>query len=357
MTEDLSVVAATLAAASKGILAADETPATLTRRFEALGIASTPASRCAYREMLFATPGLAEFISGAILQDETVRQGRSDGAPIMQGLAARGILPGVKVDSGAKPLAGFPGETVTEGLDGLRERLAEYRSLGAVFAKWRAVIRLGDAQPSGACIAANAHALARYAALCQEQGIVPIVEPEVLMDGAHALERCEAVTGSVLAAVFTALDEQGVRPEGMLLKPNMVVAGHDHPQQPDARQVAVATLRCLRRHVPAAVPGVVFLSGGQAAQTATRHLDAINRLDGPKPWTLTFSFGRALQDPALEAWGGRSENVSDAQRALLRRARCNAAASLGAYRDDMEAADFTARPAPGRREQGRPTHH
>jgi fructose-bisphosphate aldolase class I len=356
MTQNPREIATALVAFGKGILAADETPGTLTRRFEALGLASTFESRRAYREMLFTAPQAADFISGVILQDETIRQTGSEGAPLAQGLAHRGILPGIKVDSGAKPLASRPGETVTEGLDGLRERLAEYRSLGAVFAKWRAVLHITNELPSAACIAANAHALARYAALCQEQGMAPIVEPEVLMTGAHTIERCEAVTGEILAAVFAALDEQGVELEGMLLKPNMVIAGEDCPRQASVRQVATATLRRLRRSVPAAVPGVVFLSGGQDAQSATEHLNAIVGLPGPKPWAISFSYGRALQDPAMAAWAGREENLEAGRQALMHRARCNSFACLGTYQADMEDPSFT----PGARyvaPQERPIHH
>jgi fructose-bisphosphate aldolase class I len=354
--QDLHAIASTLVAGGKGILAADETPGTLTRRFEALGIASTPDSRRTYREMLFTAPQVAEFIAGVILQDETIRQTGSDGAPLVQGLADQGILAGIKVDKGAKPLAGHAGETVTEGLDGLRDRLVEYASLGAAFAKWRAVIRVTDDQPSGACVATNAHALARYAALCQEQGLVPIVEPEVLMTGDHTIERCEAVTGQVLAAVFIALDEQGVGLEGMLLKPNMVIAGKDCVRQAPVHEVAAATLRRLRRSVPAAVPGVVFLSGGQDAQSATEHLNAINGLSGPKPWAVSFSYGRALQDPAMAAWRGRGEYLDAGRRALVHRARCNSFACLGTYQDEMEDPDV----APGARtlvQEPRPTHH
>jgi fructose-bisphosphate aldolase class I len=338
MTRELETVARALVAKGKGILAADETPGTLTRRFTALGIVSTEDSRRAYREMLFSAPEIAASISGVILQDETIHQKSSSGAPLPQLLADRGILPGIKVDTGAKPLAGCPDETVTEGLDGLRDRLAAYRQLGARFAKWRAVIHVSDALPHLACIAANAEALARYARLCQEQDIVPIVEPEVLMDGAHTLARSEEVTGQVLHAVFAQLFEQGVVLEAMLLKPNMVIAGKDCPEPSSVSDVARATLRCLSRHVPAAVPGIVFLSGGQDERRATAHLDAINRLAGPKPWIISFSYGRALQDPALVAWSGRAENLADGGRALTKRARLNAAACLGAYTDEMERA-------------------
>jgi fructose-bisphosphate aldolase, class I len=347
---DLARVALTLVARGKGLLAADETVPTLTRRFDSLGIPSTEQNRRAYREMLFTAPGTAEFISGAIMYDETIRQKSSGGKPLAEVLTESGVLPGIKVDTGAKPLAGSPGESVTEGLDGLRDRLAEYLASGARFAKWRAVIRPTDTLPSSACVSANAHALARYAALCQEQQLVPIVEPEVLMDGSHTIERCEEVTGLVLRCVFNALVEQGVVLDAMLLKPNMVVAGKGCSRQPSIEEVAAATLRCLRRHVPAAVPGIVFLSGGQNPRIATAHLNAINRLPGPKPWVVTFSYGRALQDPALEAWHGQEQNLPAGQRALYRRASCNGAASLGKYADEMEAASPMADDPPHRRD-------
>jgi fructose-bisphosphate aldolase class I len=335
-TVDLENTAQALVADGKGILAADETPPTLTRRFEALSIDSTPDSRRAYREMLLTTPGVAECISGVIMQDETMRQKSSSGTPLADVLAQQGVMPGIKVDTGAKPLAGSPGETITEGLDGLRERLQEYRQMGARFAKWRAVIRIGEALPSSTCVHVNAHALARYAALCQEQGLVPIVEPEVLMDGYHTLERCEEVTGNVLQATVHELFEQRVSLEGMLLKPNMVIAAKQCPQQASVEAVALATLRCLRRHVPAAVPGIVFLSGGQDHLTATAHLNAINQLDGPKPWKLGFSYGRALQDEALQAWHGKQENLQAGQRVFAHRAKCVSAAALGTYTKTME---------------------
>jgi fructose-bisphosphate aldolase class I len=334
---DLTNVAATLVADGKGILAVDETVGTLTKRFDALGIKSTEQSRRTYREMLFTATGEADFISGVIMHDETIRQKSSHGTPLAQLLSSQGIVPGIKVDTGAKPLAGSSGETVTEGLDGLRDRLAEYHGMGARFAKWRAVIRIADALPSRACVSANAHALARYAALCQEQRLVPIVEPEVLMDGSHGIERCEEVTGNVLHAVFDALFEQGVSPTSMLLKPNMVIAGKECPRRDSVQEVATATLRCLRQHVPAAVPGIVFLSGGQSDRVATAHLDAINRLPGPKPWKISFSYGRGLQDTALEAWHGRDENLKAGQLALSHRARCNSAACRGTYTEEMEA--------------------
>ena len=351
MSEDLESVAATLVADGKGILAADESVATATRRFDTVGIRSTEQSRRAYREMLFTTPGAAEFISGVILYDETIRQKSSDGTPLAEVLFNQGIVPGIKVDTGAEPLAGSPEETVTEGLDGLRDRLAEYHGMGARFAKWRAVIRITDKLPSVACVSANAHALARYAALCQEQQVVPIVEPEVLMNGAHTIERCEEITGAVLHTVFHALFEQGVSLESMLLKPSMVIAGKDCSRQASVQEVATATLRCLRRHVPAAVPGIVFLSGGQKDRLATAHLNAMNRLPGPKPWRLSFSYGRALQDAALEGWHGRDENLKAGQQAFYHRARCNGAATLGEYSDQMEAAMMSAG-SPARRREG-----
>jgi fructose-bisphosphate aldolase class I len=348
--DDLHNVALTLVADGKGILAADETVPTLTKRFDSLGIPSTEQSRRTYRQMLFTSPGAAEFISGVIMHDETIRQKSSDGTPLVEVQTAHGMVPGIKVDTGAKPLAASRQETVTEGLDGLRDRLSEYRTVGARFAKWRAVIHVTDDLPTSACVSANAHALARYAALCQEQELVPIVEPEVLMDGSHSIERCEQVTGGVLHAVFDALFEQGVALEGILLKPNMVIAGKACNRQGSVEEVATATLRCLKRHVPAAVPGVVFLSGGQNARLATAHLSAINQLPGSKPWKLSFSYGRALQDPALEAWHGRDENLVVGQQALYRRARLNGAASVGKYTDDMEAAPSAADDPPHRRE-------
>jgi fructose-bisphosphate aldolase class I len=333
---ELERTALGLVSPGKGILAADETVPTLTKRFDALAIESTPSSRRDYRQLLLTTPGAAEFVSGVILYDETLRQQSADGSPLVSVCSRLGIVPGIKVDKGAKPLAGSVGERVTEGLDGLRERLVEYRELGARFAKWRAVFDVSDTLPSRTCVAANAHALGRYAALCQEQGLVPIVEPEVLMDGRHTIQRCEEVTGNVLHAVFDALFEQGVCLEGMLLKPNMVVPGSRCPIQESVGEVAAATLRCLLRHVPPAVPGVVFLSGGQNDVIATQHLDAINRAAGSKPWKLSFSYGRALQDAALATWQGRPENVAAAQRAFHHRARCNGLAARGAYTDAEE---------------------
>jgi fructose-bisphosphate aldolase class I len=334
--QELERTARALVASGKGILAADETVPTLTKRFDALKIASTDNSRRTYREMFFTTPDVSAFISGVILQDETIRQKNAAGIPLTKVLSEQGIIPGIKVDTGAKVLAGSPEEKITEGLDGLRDRLKEYAAMGARFAKWRAVIRITDTLPSPVCVNVNAHALARYAALCQEQSIVPIVEPEVLMDGAHTIERCEDVTSSILHAVFHALFEQCVGLEGMLLKPNMVIAGKDCPKKASVEEVATATLRCLRRHVPAAVPGIVFLSGGQSGVLATSHLNAINKLDLPKPWKITFSYGRALQDPAIEAWRGKQQNLKAAQQAFYHRAKCNGAAVIGKYTSALE---------------------
>ena len=334
--QELEQTASLLVADGKGILAADETVSTITKRFATLKIESTEDSRRAYREMFFTTPDVSAFISGVILQDETIRQKNDAGIPLSKVLSMQGIIPGIKVDTGAKVLAGSPEENVTEGLDGLRDRLKEYAAMGARFAKWRAVIRITDRLPSPMCVNVNAHALARYAALCQEQGIVPIVEPEVLMDGSHTIERCEDVTSSILHAVFHALFEQCVRLEGMLLKPNMVIAGKDCPKKASVEEVATATLRCLRRHVPAAVPGIVFLSGGQSDVLATSHLNAINKLDLSKPWKISFSYGRALQDPAIETWRGNQQNLKAAQQAFYHRAKCNSAAAIGKYTSALE---------------------
>jgi fructose-bisphosphate aldolase, class I len=334
--DNLEAAAQALVADGKGILAADETVATLTRRFEQLKIPSTPESRREYRELLFTTPGSSNYISGAIMYDETIRQQASNGKQLLEVLRNQGIIPGIKVDTGAKALAGSQDETITEGLDGLRERLKEYHSWGAQFAKWRAVIRIAEQLPSNNCITANAHALGRYAALCQEQGLVPIVEPEVLMDGDHTLERCEEITGKVLNSVFNELYHQGVLLEAMLLKPNMIISGSRSLKQASVNEVADATLRCLLRHVPAAVPGIVFLSGGQSDVRATAHLDAINHKRANKPWKTSFSYGRALQDPALARWLGSRQNYQAAQQAYYHRARCNAAASVGRYTAGME---------------------
>jgi fructose-bisphosphate aldolase class I len=348
--QELDQVAGVLVTEDKGILAADETVPTLTKRFATLKIESTEDSRRAYREMFFTTPDASEFISGVILQDETIRQKNASGKPLAEVLSKQGIIPGVKVDNGAKVLAGSPDEKVTEGLDGLRDRLKEYAAMGARFAKWRAVIRITDVLPSAMCVSVNAHALARYAALCQEQDIVPIVEPEVLMDGPHTIERCEEVTGSVLHAVFHALFEQRVRLEGMLLKPNMVISGKQCRRQAPVEEVAVATLRCLRRHAPAAVPGIVFLSGGQSDVLATAHLNMINKLDLSKPWKISFSYGRALQDPAIDTWRGKQQNLKAAQQAFYHRARCNSAATHGAYTSAMEGKKSNAQAAAHRSE-------
>ncbi len=332
---ELETTARTLVAPGKGILAADESTATIAKRLKSIGVESTEETRRAYRETLLTTRGLGEFISGAILFDETLRQKTSAGTPFVEALEAQGILPGIKVDLGAKPLAAFPDEKVTEGLDGLRERLAEYVKLRARFTKWRAVIAIGAGLPTDTCLAVNAHALARFAALSQEAGLVPIVEPEVLMDGRHRLERHFEVTERIQQKVFAELRAQRVALEGMLLKCNMVLSGTEVTPSATVDEVADATLRCLRRNVPAAVPGVVFLSGGQSDVRATEHLNAINRRS-PAPWELSFSYGRALQDAALKAWSGKPEKVAAAQDALLQRARCNAAARLGRYSAEME---------------------
>ncbi|HEY6453431.1 MAG TPA: class I fructose-bisphosphate aldolase [Steroidobacteraceae bacterium] len=332
---DLERVAAAMVAKGKGILAADESNATCTKRFEKIGIPSTEEHRRAYRELLFTTPEVAQWISGVILYDETIRQKTREGQPFAEYLTKAGMLPGIKVDTGAKALALHPHETITEGLDGLRERFIEYYRLGARFAKWRAVIDIGAAIPTRSAIEANAHALARYAALCQEQNIVPIVEPEVLMDGAHTLERCEEVTDATLAEVFAQLLRARVYLEGMILKPNMVIAGKKCPTPATPEQVAAATLRCLKRHVPAAVPGVAFLSGGQSSTEAALHLSLMNRL-GPLPWQLSFSYGRALQDAALSTWGGKSGNVPAAQKEFQKWARLNGLARSGAFQAGME---------------------
>jgi fructose-bisphosphate aldolase class I len=331
----LEKTAQAMVAEGKGILAADESNATMTKRLEAVGVESTPESRRRFRGLMFTAEGAADHISGVIMYDETLRQASDDGTPFPELLASAGILPGIKVDTGAKPLAGFPGETVTEGLDGLRGRLSEYRELGARFAKWRAVIGIGDDRPTLGCIAANAHALARYAGLCQEAGIVPIVEPEVLMDGDHSIDRSEEVTAAVLRAVFGQLAEQRVLLEGIVLKPNMLLAGYDCPDQASVEEVAERTLACFRRVVPASVPGIAFLSGGQSDARAAAHLNLMNRI-GNVPWELTFSYGRALVAAPLKAWAADTAEVADAQAAFLHRARCNAAARRGEYAESME---------------------
>lgn len=337
---DLRETARAMVAPGKGILAMDESNPTCDKRFAGIGVEANESTRRRYRGMLVATPGLGESVAAAILFDETLRGDTPDGEPFAARLDAAGVIPGIKVDAGAKPLAGHDGEKVTEGLDGLRERLAAYRELGARFAKWRAVITIGNGLPSRACIDANAHALARYAALCQEAGIVPIVEPEVLMDGGHDIERCEEATRAAQSAVFEQLDIQGVAPEGMVLKPNMVVSGATCASQADAAEVAERTVRCLLDTTPAPVPGIAFLSGGLGDAQATEFLNAIN-LEGARvgaPWRLTFSFGRALQQPALKAWAGNDANNARAQTALAHRAAMNGAACGGRYTPDMERA-------------------
>jgi len=335
---ELHETARAIVATGKGILAADESTGTIKKRLDSIGVESTVETRQAYRNLLFTTPGAEEFISGVILYDETIRQSADDGTPFPELLASKGIIPGIKVDQGAKPLAlAAAGETVTEGLDGLRQRLEEYRGLGARFAKWRATYTISDTLPSDYAIWTNAHALARYAALCQEAGIVPIVEPEVLQDGTHTIERSGHVTSRVLGALYTELLDQRIDLEGTLLKPNMVLSGYDAADRAGADEVAEATLHVFAKHVPAAVPGIVFLSGGQSDEDATAHLNAMNAR-GPHPWALSFSYGRALQAPALKAWGGKPENVEAAQRAYYHRAKMNSAACTGSYAPAMEAA-------------------
>jgi len=334
---ELIDTARALLGGGKGLLAMDESNPTCNKRFAALGIPQTEEVRRAYRELIVTTPGLSECISGAILYDETIRQHTREGTPFIKVLTDAGIIPGIKIDTGAKDMAGHPGEKITEGLDGLRDRLAEYSRMGARFAKWRAVITIGDGTPSRGCVEANAQALARYAALCQEAGLVPVVEPEVLMDGEHTLERCSQVTEEVLQTVFHQLHTQRVMLEGMLLKPNMVLPGLKCPKQETVDEVADATVTCLLRAVPAAVPGIVFLSGGQPSELASARLNAMNvRFKSRRPWALAFSFARAIQQPALEIWHGQEANVGAAQRALLHRARCNRAARRGEYTAAME---------------------
>ena len=336
-TQKLNDTARALVVDDKGLLAMDESNPTCNKRFAALGIPPTEPARRAYRELIVTTPGLGDCISGAILFDETIRQQLNDGTPFIKTILDAGIIPGIKVDSGAKDMAGFPGEKITEGLDGLRERLVEYAQMGARFAKWRAVIAIGEGIPSRGCIEANAQALARYAALCQEVGLVPIVEPEVLMDGGHDLERCREVTEDVLRIVFGQLYTQRVLLEGLILKPNMVLPGLACPRQATVEEVADATVECLLRAVPAAVPGIAFLSGGQSAELASARLNAMNvRFKSRMPWALAFSFSRAIQQPALEIWQGKDANGLAAQQALLQRARCNQAARRGEYTAAME---------------------
>ncbi|RWY55427.1 class I fructose-bisphosphate aldolase [Mucilaginibacter gilvus] len=337
ITEQLINTARALVANNKGLLAMDESVGTCNKRFAALGIPQTVEMRRSYREMIVTTPGLGESISGAILFDETIRQQKTDGTPFIKVLLDGGIIPGIKVDMGSKPLAGFPGEKVTEGLDGLRARFADYSAMGARFAKWRAVMAIGSGIPSRGCIEANAHALARYAAICQEAGLVPIVEPEVLMDGAHSLQQCLAATKEVLYTVFDQLYKQHVSLEGMLLKPNMILPGLAAKVQDPENVVAESTVKFLLGAVPAAVPGIAFLSGGQSAELASARLDQMNKqYKAVLPWTLTFSFGRALQQPALEIWRGNNSNIFEAQEALYHRANCNRAACMGNYNNAME---------------------
>jgi len=340
----LADTARALVAPGKGILAADESTSTIKRRFDSIGVENNEDNRRAYRELLFRTPDVSRYISGVILYDETIRQKAADGTPLVKILSDQGVMPGIKVDIGAKPLAGSPKETITEGLDGLRERLQEYRALGATFSKWRAVITIGDDIPSDYCIRVNAHALARYAALSQEAGIVPIVEPEVLMDGSHSIDRCFEVTVRTLRTVFIQLAAQRVSYEGMLLKPNMVLSGTTASARANADEVARKTVECFKEAVPAAVPGIVFLSGGQGDEEATVNLDAINRYAAKAgaPWQLSYSYGRGLQAAPQKAWSGKSGNVGAAQKAFLHRARVTAAARMGAYNKDMEREAVTA---------------
>jgi fructose-bisphosphate aldolase class I len=333
---ELNKIATAMVAPGKGILAADESGGTIKKRFDAIGVDSTEANRRDYRELLFrSAKAMASRISGVILFDETIRQNAADGLPLVEVIARAGSIPGIKVDKGAKPLAFSPGETITEGLDGLRERLIEYRELGAKFCKWRAVIDIGPSIPSYDCISANAHALARYAALCQEEGLVPIVEPEVLMDGDHDIGRCEDVTEFVLKTVFQELYYARVKPEGMVLKPNMVVPGKKSPKQVSDKEIAEKTLRVLKSCVPASVPGIAFLSGGQSDIEATARLDAMNKIGGV-PWRLTFSYGRALQAAPQKAWAGKVENKQAAQAAFAHRAEMNGLATLGQWTADLE---------------------
>lgn len=335
--QELKATAKAMVAEGKGILAADESFSTANKRFQKLGIPTIEEMRRAYREMLFTAPGVEQFFSGVILFDETIRQGTKDGTPFAQVLLDKGIIPGIKLDAGAKPLPKSPGELVTEGLDGLRDRISEYYNMGARFAKWRAVITIGDGIPSRRCIEANAHALARYAGLCQEGGLVPIVEPEVLMDGSHSLKRSFEVHEEVLKTVFYELHRYGIDLDQMVLKPSMVIQGQDASQKSNPEAVAHATVKCLLDCVPASVPGCAFLSGGQSDEDATLHLSTMNALfAGKLPWRLTFSYGRALQQAAMQTWMGREENVPEAQKVLYHRAEVNSAAALGRYSPEME---------------------
>jgi fructose-bisphosphate aldolase class I len=335
--QELETVAQKMVAQGKGILAADESMGTIKRRFDSIKIESNENNRRAYRELLFTTKGIEEAISGVIMFDETLRTSASDGTPFAQVLSKKGVIPGIKVDKGPVDLPDFPGEVVTEGLDGLRARVKEYYELGARFAKWRAVITIGEGIPTRTCLEANAHAMARYAALCQEGGLVPIVEPEVLLDGSHTVERCQEVSEETLKVTFSQLVEQRVHLEGMILKPSMVVSGKENPKQAGVEEVAERTIRCLKRTVPAAVPGIAFLSGGQSAERATEHLNAMNAI-GPHPWQVSFSYARALQDPVLKAWKGEAANIPGAQKIFYHRAKCNSAARSGKYTKQMEAA-------------------
>lgn len=335
--QELRSTAKAMVAPGKGVLAMDESNGTCNKRLSKVGIEPTEEMRRTYRELILTTPGLGEFISGAILYDETIRQSAQDGTSFLKVMAGAGVIPGIKVDTGAKDLAGHPGEKVTEGLDGLRDRIAEYYQMGARFAKWRAVITIGNGIPSRACIQANAHALARYAALCQEGGLVPIVEPEVLIDGDHTIERCYAVTSETLRTVFSELAIQEIEFDQMILKPSMVIAGKECPQQSSVDEVAEMTVKCLMNNVPASVAGVAFLSGGQGNEQATAHLNAMNVKYGDQaPWPLTFSYARAIQGPALDHWRGQQANAQKSQQLLYQRAKCNAAAHDGRYEPAME---------------------
>ncbi|MEL7523516.1 MAG: class I fructose-bisphosphate aldolase, partial [Cyanobacteria bacterium J06553_1] len=336
-SNELKSNAKSMVSEGKGILAMDESNGTCNKRFEALGIPTTEDSRRNYRELILTTPTLSDYISGPILYDETIRQSTKAGVPLLKVIADAGMLPGIKVDTGAKDFAGHPGEKVTEGLDGLAQRIAEYYQMGARFAKWRAVITIGNGLPSRACIEANAHGLARYAALCQAGGLVPIVEPEVLIDGNHSLERCYQVTDETLHAVFHQLYMQGVAYDQMILKPSMVVPGKDSGEKASVSAVAEATIRCLLKNVPATVAGIAFLSGGQTKEDSSAHLNEMNKQFGKQcPWPVTFSYARAIQQPALEHWSGEAGNVATAQQKLLHRAKCNSLASQGAYTSDLE---------------------
>ncbi|MEO0518190.1 MAG: class I fructose-bisphosphate aldolase [Cyanobacteria bacterium P01_A01_bin.116] len=336
-SNELKSNAKSMVSEGKGILAMDESNGTCNKRFEALGIPTTEDSRRDYRELILTTPTLSDYISGPILYDETIRQSTKAGVPLLKVIADAGMLPGIKVDTGAKDFAGHPGEKVTEGLDGLAQRIAEYYQMGARFAKWRAVITIGNGLPSRACIEANAHGLARYAALCQAGGLVPIVEPEVLIDGNHSLERCYQVTDETLHAVFHQLYMQGVAYDQMILKPSMVVPGKDSGEKASVSAVAEATIRCLLKNVPATVAGIAFLSGGQTKEDSSAHLNEMNKQFGKQcPWPVTFSYARAIQQPALEHWSGEAGNVATAQQKLLHRAKCNSLASQGAYTSDLE---------------------